>query len=237
MTNFEKLYKVNVNEHTEDRDGFKYLSWAWAWAEFKKACPDAHYQVWKDADGKPYIYDEKLGYMVMVEVTAGDETHSMWLPVMDGANKAMKDHPYQYTVKNKNFKFAKWDEQKQGYYDKYGNEQKETIVKRVDQASMFDINTAIMRCLTKCLAMFGLGLYIYAGEDLPHREMVKPVAPCTMDNKEMLCQQFCNDNDISVANFCKWFKIQSLEQMDEERCNYFNGNYEQIYKDLGGNVA
>jgi len=35
---------------------------------------------------------------------------------------------------------------------------------------MFDINKAIMRCLTKNLAMFGLGLYIYAGEDLPEEE-------------------------------------------------------------------
>lgn len=31
----------------------------------------------------------------------------------------------------------------------------------------FDVNTAKMRCLVKCLAMYGLGLYIYAGEDLP----------------------------------------------------------------------
>lgn len=31
----------------------------------------------------------------------------------------------------------------------------------------FQVNTAIMRCLTKCLAMFGLGLNVYAGEDLP----------------------------------------------------------------------
>lgn len=37
----------------------------------------------------------------------------------------------------------------------------------VGSANMFDINTALMRCLTKNLAMFGLGLYIYAGEDLP----------------------------------------------------------------------
>jgi hypothetical protein len=29
------------------------------------------------------------------------------------------------------------------------------------------INKTVMRCLTKNLAMFGLGLYIYAGEDLP----------------------------------------------------------------------
>lgn len=31
----------------------------------------------------------------------------------------------------------------------------------------FDINKAVMRCLVKNLAMFGLGLYIYSGEDLP----------------------------------------------------------------------
>jgi hypothetical protein len=30
-----------------------------------------------------------------------------------------------------------------------------------------DINTAIMRCLVKSIAMQGLGLYIYAGDDLP----------------------------------------------------------------------
>lgn len=32
------------------------------------------------------------------------------------------------------------------------------------------INKARMRCLVKCIAMFGLGLYIYAGEDLPDSE-------------------------------------------------------------------
>ncbi len=37
----------------------------------------------------------------------------------------------------------------------------------VDQATMFDVNKAIMRCLTKNLAMFGLGHYIYVGEDYP----------------------------------------------------------------------
>ena len=31
-----------------------------------------------------------------------------------------------------------------------------------------------MRCLTKCLAMFGLGHYIYAGEDIPSGEDKKP---------------------------------------------------------------
>ena len=33
--------------------------------------------------------------------------------------------------------------------------------------SAFDINTSIQRCLVKAIALHGLGLYIYAGEDLP----------------------------------------------------------------------
>lgn len=33
-----------------------------------------------------------------------------------------------------------------------------------------DINKATMRCLTKAISMFGLGFYIYAGEDLPEEE-------------------------------------------------------------------
>ena len=44
----------------------------------------------------------------------------------------------------------------------------------VEAASMFDVNKTIMRCLVKNLAMFGLGLYIYAGEDLPE-DAVQPV--------------------------------------------------------------
>ena len=39
--------------------------------------------------------------------------------------------------------------------------------KPIPNPDAFQVNTAIMRCLTKCLAMFGLGLNVYAGEDLP----------------------------------------------------------------------
>lgn len=41
----------------------------------------------------------------------------------------------------------------------------------ISNPDAFAINTAIMRCLAKCCAMFGLGLYIYAGEDLPEGEV------------------------------------------------------------------
>ena len=143
-TAFEILNAVNVNDHTEVKDTGKvkltYLSWAWAWAEVKKRFPTASYEIIK-FDGLPYVYDEKTGFMVYTKVTIEGVTHEMWLPVMDGNNRAMLDHPYEVKTKYNSF--------------------------TVQAATMFDVNKTIMRCLTKNLAMFGLGLYIYAGEDLP----------------------------------------------------------------------
>lgn len=45
--------------------------------------------------------------------------------------------------------------------------------KAIQDPDAFAVNTAIMRCMTKALALHGLGLYIYAGEDLPDGEEVK----------------------------------------------------------------
>jgi hypothetical protein len=89
-------------------------------------------------------YDDALGFMCHTTVTIEGETLEMWLPVMDGKNKSMKKTPYSYSTR-------------------YGD-------KQVDAATTFDINKTIMRCLVKNLAMFGLGIYIYAGEDLPEGE-------------------------------------------------------------------
>jgi hypothetical protein len=35
------------------------------------------------------------------------------------------------------------------------------------EPTAFDINTSLQRCLVKAIALHGLGLYVYAGEDLP----------------------------------------------------------------------
>lgn len=142
---FETLSAINVNEKTDkiEETGLTYLSWCWAWAATKKSYPDASYEVVK-FNGLPYVYDALTGYMVYTNVTIEGTTYEMWLPVMDRHNKAMKGEPYQVTTKK-------------GSYT-------------VPAATMFDINKTIMRCLTKNLAMFGLGLYIYAGEDLPEVE-------------------------------------------------------------------
>lgn len=178
MEHFNKLNAVNVNDHTEQKDGLTYLSWAWAWAEVKRAYPDATYTI-KRFDGKPYLFDEQLGYMVFTEMTIENHTHEMWLPVMNGAKKSMKNEPYTYDVKK-----YEWDAQKRknvwnGEYEQ----------KTVEAATMFDINTAIMRCLTKNIAMFGLGLYIYAGEDLPECEAPEKEPQPQANNKPAVKQE------------------------------------------------
>ena len=148
---FEKLSKINVNGHTEDKNGLTYLSWVWAWSEIKKIYPDADYKILKFENNLPYVYDENTGYMVFTEMTIDNKTYEMWLPVMDGNNKAMLNRPYIYKVKE--------------YVD--GKFTGNYVEKEVLPATMFDINKTIMRCLVKNIAMFGLGIYIYAGEDLP----------------------------------------------------------------------
>jgi NH3-dependent NAD+ synthetase len=94
--------------------------------------------------------------MCHTTVTIEGETLEMWLPVMDGANKSMKKQSYTYSTK-------------------YGD-------KTVDAATTFDINKTIMRCLVKNLAMFGLGIYIYAGEDLPENDNAPAPAPAPVKN-------------------------------------------------------
>ena len=43
--------------------------------------------------------------------------------------------------------------------------------KAISNPNAMDVNTAMMRCLVKCISLFGIGLYIYAGEDLPNEEV------------------------------------------------------------------
>jgi hypothetical protein len=48
--------------------------------------------------------------------------------------------------------------------------------KAITNPDAFQINTAIMRCMTKTLSLHGLGLYIYAGDDLPEIDVTVALA-------------------------------------------------------------
>jgi hypothetical protein len=175
---FETLSAINVNDKVEKKSNLTYLSWAWAWAEVKKQYPDATYEVLRSPHtDQPWFYDPSLGYMTMTSVTIKGQVLEMWLPVMDGANNAMMDAPYTFTTR-------------------YGE-------KSVNKATMFDINKTIMRCLTKNLAMFGLGHYIYAGEDLPE---VKP---------EVVSLKTLKVNDENYKNIVAYINANNDKTVEE----------------------
>jgi len=192
LTTFEKLSSINVNKYIEKKNNLTYLSWAYAWAETKKVCPDATYEIVKDEHGNPYVYDEMLGFMCETNVTIEGETLSMWLPVMDSKNQAMRKVPYSYATR-------------------YGE-------KQVAAATSFDINKTLMRCLVKNLAMFGMGIYIYAGEDMPmDEEVTKPKPKVTTtpveesDQKPIL--KVGDDKWDAMANFCKENKALGFKKL------------------------
>ena len=125
------LLKINVNAHTERKNGLTYLSWAWAWAEVLKIDPQATWyasEYGPQGSEVPYMQLPDGSCMVRVFVTIKGHGKSCLLPVMDHRNKAIK------------------------------------------APDAFAVNTAVMRCLAKAISMHGLGLYIYAGEDLPENE-------------------------------------------------------------------
>lgn len=152
MDAFNTLYKIDCNGHTEQKNGLTYLSWAWAWAEIKKAYPGSFYTIYENANGWCYHTDGKTCWVktgvtivdnengVVVDGKAGTMTarsnqleHIEYLPVMDHRNRSIP----------------------------------------LDQVTSFDVNKAIQRSLTKAAARHGLGLYIYAGEDIPESDPPK----------------------------------------------------------------
>lgn len=132
-----ELLKINVNEHTEKKNGLTYLSWAWAWAKVLELDPLAEWvplYFGQETNQTPYLQLPDGSMMVGVSVHMKGHTRQCMLPVMNHRNQAIKN------------------------------------------PDAFAVNTAMMRCLAKAIAMHGLGLYIYAGEDLPEGEepAVKP---------------------------------------------------------------
>lgn len=74
----------------------------------------------------------------------------------------------------------------------------------IDMITSFDVNKAIQRSLTKAVARHGLGLYIYAGEDLPEDE-TKPSEPlkCILCGKEISAARDNNGKVMSPTEFSK----------------------------------
>lgn len=178
---FKTLAALNVNEKTEKKGQFTYLSWAWAWDIFVQHYPEATYEIAKNELNLPY-FNSDAGGMVYTKVTAGGITHEMWLPIMDFKNQAKK------------------------------------------QFDMMDVNKTVMRCLVKNLAMFGLGLYIYAGEDLPE-EADRDADDMSDDTLEMRAELNeligkTKDKEATTQWVIKTYSVNAISNLNSEQLRH-----------------
>lgn len=86
---WETLSKINVNDHTEKKNGLTYLSWAWAWGVLKEHYPDATFEKHIQDNGMPYIMDANGFAYVQVTVTVDGISATELFPVLDYKNKAV----------------------------------------------------------------------------------------------------------------------------------------------------
>ena len=85
----------------------------------------------------------------------------------------------------------------------------------------FDINTSLQRCLVKAIALHGLGLYIYAGEDLPQpsgeaaNDAAKPGATVATFSRGQQAQVYklAMEAGVSLDRVCRYFGVDSLAQI------------------------
>jgi hypothetical protein len=118
MSKYAELRKIDVSEQIEKKGKFNYLSWSHAADLLLQQDPTATWTY-----HPPLEFNDTM--MVFCSVTAFGKTMTSQLPVLDYANKAMKN------------------------------------------PDAMAVNTAMQRCLAKAIALHGLGIYIYQGEDLP----------------------------------------------------------------------
>ena len=135
---FETLSKIDVSDHVEQKMGLSYLSWAWCWQTLKTIYPDTPV---------PKI----TKYKEMLLTKNGYELTDREVPYLTTPTGTM----VEVTVSIKGVDYT------QSLYV-MDNRNKVVVNPTIGQ-----INKTIQRCTVKAIAMAGLGLNLYAGEDLP----------------------------------------------------------------------
>ena len=168
MNNYLELRKINVNENTEKKGRFTYLSWAWAVDQLLQLDPSATWRY-----DQPMAFGDTL--MVFCTVTAFGKDMTAQLPVMNNQNKAMPN------------------------------------------PDAFAVNTAMQRCLAKAIALHGLGLYIYAGEDLPDADEATSVVESATAQQIASIISLIEQTSSDEGKLLTYFKKPSVSLLDRNQ--------------------
>jgi hypothetical protein len=97
--------------------------------------------------------------------------------------------------------------------------------KPLSAPTVFDINTSIQRCLVKAIALHGLGLYIYAGEDLPEGSRQDTLS----QDQQATIQAKIREVGGNLDRLLAYFKVQSLSDIPAS-------DYERVIRSLENKV-
>tara|TARA_R110000796_G_scaffold251616_1_gene383495 strand:+ start:353 stop:988 length:636 start_codon:yes stop_codon:yes gene_type:complete len=91
---------------------------------------------------------------------------------------------------------------------------------QIEKLNSTDVNKSIQRSLTKAIARHGLGLYVYAGEDLPQNEVVALAEEKAKAEKErktaaLLTLKKGDKNWDNIINYVTANKSQGVDKLTE----------------------
>lgn len=81
----------------------------------------------------------------------------------------------------------------------------------LENVTSFDINTALQRAWTKCIARHGLGFYIYAGQDLPNEVIEEQKKPVTEEQVAKIRELYTEEE---IGKMLKNLKKKKLEEIN-----------------------
>ena len=135
---FETLSNIDVSGHVEQKMNLSYLSWAWCWSTLKGIYPDTP-------------TPEITMYQEMIIDKSGFHLPDRKVPYLTTPTGTMVE--VTVTIEGNDYKQSL-----------YVMDNRNKVVINPNQGQ---INKTIQRCTVKAIAMAGLGLNLYAGEDLP----------------------------------------------------------------------
>lgn len=183
---FETLSAVDVSKHVEvikmkKGPALSYVSWSWAWNFVKSIYPDT-------PTPKFSKYQEMLLSTIQepYKVKYGNQEYTKYRTVVKHAELTDREVPYLTTMTGTMVECTITIEGEPYTESLYVMDNNNNAV---INPTMKEINKTQKRCLVKALALAGLGLSIYAGEDLPMADINEADKEQAEQRKEQVNQQ------------------------------------------------
>lgn len=202
------LSAIDCSKHVEKKNGFTYLSWAWAWSILKQHYPTAKYTkhlFLVNGNQLPYMLDAEGYAYVTVTIKIMPESNADSIAALESATEIMPvlNHANR-PIKNPN---------------------------------SFEVNASLQRCMVKAIAALGLGCYIYAGEDMPMESptaMVEsPNIKTDMNQPQKIASALGDEEKIALAPTLE--KLRELYVVMGPAAKKYNAQFTKRKEELAAN--